>query len=398
MGTIDLSKEIYSVGVLNPALRIFDIIMHAEYGTSYNAYLIKGEKTVLIDTVHEGFYDEYRENLESLISLSEIDYLVMNHTEPDHSGSIRKLLEINPDLVIYCTAPAKKYISEIANTPFQCKVVKAGDTLDLGGGRLLEFVPAPFLHWPDSMFTFDRATGTAFTCDFLGTHYCEPRMLDKFIHYREKYEGAFRYYYDCIFGPFKPHVLSGLDKLAALNPSAVCPSHGPVLTDSIGWAMDCYREWSQPLPAGKTVVIPYASAYGYTAELGEIAAAALRGKGYDVKLIDIVTTPLEESANAVAECDALLVGSNTINRDATKVVWDLLASIDAINTGKPAGAFGSYGWSGEAVGMIKSRLESLRFKFVEDGVRVQFRPTKDDYEKIALYALQVASLIPDPEK
>ncbi|HBQ46312.1 MAG TPA: MBL fold hydrolase, partial [Ruminococcaceae bacterium] len=153
MSAIQLKKNLYSVGVLNPGLRVFDIIMESKYGTSYNAYLITGRKNILIDTVHADYFDEYLHNIESVVDVSKIDALVMNHTEPDHSGSVAKLLALNPKIRVYCTMPAKKNLGAIANRAFECTVVKQGDSLDYGDGRL-EFIIAPMLHWPDSMFTW----------------------------------------------------------------------------------------------------------------------------------------------------------------------------------------------------------------------------------------------------
>lgn len=395
MATMKLCDNIYSVGVLNPGLRVFDIIMESPYGTSYNAYLVTGQKNVLIDTVHADFFEEYLRNIQDVVDVSKIDYLIMNHTEPDHSGSVAKLLELNPNIEIFCTMAAKKYITAITNKELQFHVVKEGELLDLGD-RTLRFIVAPLLHWPDSMFTWDEKSGTLFTCDFLGTHFCEPTLLDTNLHYKKQYEEQLYHYYDCIFSPFKPYVLSGLDKIKGLPIRMVCPSHGPCLVNGIEEVQARYREWSTPKERGrKKVVILYASAYGCTQQLAEAAYEELSADAaLEVRLIDMVFTPLEESAAAANEADMLLVGSCTINRDAPKIVWDNISSIDAINVrSKPAGAFGSYGWSGEAVGMIQSRLEHLKYNFAEPGIRVNFTPTQDDIQKMKEYARRVADYI-----
>ena len=234
MSAIKLREGIWSVGILNPALRVFDIVMESKYGTSYNAYLLTGEKNVLIETVHLDYWDEFVSNVEEVLPLEQVDYLIMNHTEPDHSGSVARLLERCPNLTVLCTTSAKKFLTAIANRALPCRVVKDGDTLDLGN-KVLHFLTAPLLHWPDSMFTWDPVDRTLFTCDFLGAHVCEPTMKDTGIRpvYRNAYEGELRYYFDCIFGPFKPSVLAGLDKMPA-EAELVCPSHGPCLTDRIG--------------------------------------------------------------------------------------------------------------------------------------------------------------------
>ena len=393
MGAIKLQDHIYSVGVLNPSLRVFDIVMEARFGTSYNAYLVTGEKNVLVETVHLDYFEEYLNNINSIIDFSKIDYLIMNHTEPDHSGSVAKILALNPNIKVVCTQAAQKYLSAIANSSFACQVVKSGDKLDIGNGRELEFIIAPLLHWPDSMFTWDAQTQTLFTCDFLGAHFCEPTMLDRNIHYEKEYEGQLLYYFQCIFGPFKPYVLAGLDKIAGLPIKTVCPSHGPCLQGRIRRNMELYREWSTPKPREKKLAaVLYASAYGCTAKLAQAAADELKKDArLEVAVVDVVNTPLSESAALANEADILLVGSCTINRDAPKIIWDVLSSIDAINTGgKLAGAFGSYGWSGEAVDMIKSRLEHLKFTFIGKGLKANFMPGSEDFDKIREYARHLA--------
>ena len=395
MSAVKLQENLYSVGVLNPSLRVFDIIMESKYGTSYNAYLITGKKNILVDTVHEDYFEEYRANIESVVDLSQIDCLIMNHTEPDHSGSVARLLSLNPNLEVYCTAPAKKYLSAIVNREFHCTTVKQGDKLGYGGGEL-EFIIAPLLHWPDSMFTWMPEHGVLFTCDFLGCHYCEPTMTDEGIHYPDAYWGEFAYYYRGIFGPFQPHVLAGLDKIRDLPLRMVCPSHGPCLKQNIRKCEELYRKWSTPAPDApdgkKLAAILYVSAYGYTAKLAEAAREELLRDGrFRVEMRNIVFTPLEEAAALANRADLLLAGSCTINRDAPKIVWDLLASIDAIRSrGKSAGAFGSYGWSGEAVPMMKDRLVRLGYRFAGDGLLVNFMPRGEDLDAMRAYAAQAA--------
>ena len=167
MSAIKLKENLWSVGVLNPSLRVFDIVMESKYGTSYNAYLLTGEKNVLIETVHTDYFEEYLDNIRQVIPVEDVDYLIMNHNEPDHSGSVAKLLAVCPKLQVLATKAGKKHLEDITNLSLPCRVVGAGDTLDLGD-RVLEFIPAPMLHWADSMFTWDPKDKTLFTCDFLG--------------------------------------------------------------------------------------------------------------------------------------------------------------------------------------------------------------------------------------
>ena len=376
MSAIKLRENLWSVGVLNPALRVFDIVMESKYGTSYNAYLLTGEKNVLIETVHTDYFDEYLDNIRKVIPVEDVDYLIMNHNEPDHSGSVAKLMAVCPKLEIIATKAGKKHLQDITNLDLPCRTVAAGDTLDLGN-RVLEFIPSPMLHWADSMFTWDKAGKILFTCDFLGAHFCEPTMLDKNIHDKAAYEGEFAYYYAGIFGPFKPSVLAGLDKMPA-DVELVCPSHGPCLTETIGKAKELYRTWSTPAPkTQRTAFVVYASAYGCTRTLAEAAAKALEGEGYAVTTADVTVVPYAECVKLAHEADVLLVGSPTINRAAPKAVWDVLTSIDPINLkGKAAGAFGAYGWSGEAAPMLHTFLKGLRYAAPEAPFRVLFTPPR----------------------
>ena len=230
MSAIKLREDVWSVGVLNPSLRVFDIVMTSPYGTSYNAYLVTGgEKTALIETVHKDYFDQLVGNIEEVLPLEKLDYLIMNHTEPDHSGSVRALLERCPNLTVLCSNPARKFLSAIANEDFPCRVVKDGDTLDLGG-KTLTFLSAPLLHWPDTMFTWDPADQTLFTCDFLGAHFCEPTMVDTGIQaeYRGRYEAELKNYFDCIFGPFHPAVLAALTSCRR-RPGWSAPATAPAL-------------------------------------------------------------------------------------------------------------------------------------------------------------------------
>lgn len=391
MGIVKISDNVYSVGVINPSLRVFDIVMQAKYGTSYNAYLVTGKKNVLIETVHEDYFEEYIYNIGCLVDVKDIDYIVMNHTELDHSGSLLKLLSINPDITVVCTNVANKYLKSILNKDFKCKAVKHEEALDLGD-KSLKFIVAPLLHWPDSMMTYLENDKVLFSCDFLGCHFCEPTMFDSNIKYKNEYLGEFKYYYDAIFGPFKPYVLAGLEKIKDLLIEIICPSHGPVLVCEIKERLDDYKRWSTKKDKqNKTIVIGYASAYGCTKKLAEKAFDTVKNNSnVEPILIDVVSTPLDELSCKINDADALLIGSCTINRDAPKFIWDALSSIDAINTkSKAAGAFGSYGWSGEAVDMIKSRLSQLKYKFIGDGVKANFQPTDDDLKSMEDYCMQI---------
>lgn len=400
MAAIKIKDGIYSVGVLNPNMRIFDVIMRTEFGTSYNAYLITGEKNVLIDTVHPRYFDEYLENIRSVIDPAKIDYIVMNHNEPDHSGSLAKLLEAAPQIKVLASPAGKIYLGPITNkTDLKITAVKDGETLDIGGGKILKFIHAPFLHWPDSIFTWLEADKIAFTCDFLGCHYCEPRMFDHLVSYQKYFESAFKVYFDAIFGPFKPYVQKGLAKLNELDAEYVCTSHGPILTKKafLETAKARYEEWSRPaVHTVKQIPIFYCSAYGNTGRLAEKIADGIHSVMKDacVDIYDINECDIGELKEKMNDSDAFLLGSPTINKDAVPPVWEMACGIDAINCkGKPVSAFGSYGWSGEAVPGLVERLRALKMNVFEEGFRCRFIPSEEELSGAFEFGARFASQI-----
>lgn len=396
MSIFEIKNGIYSVGVLNPNLRIFDIVMKTEYGTSYNAYLVKGEKTALIETVHTKFFDQYIENIKKIVNPKSIDYVVLNHTEPDHSGSLKTLLEENPNLKVVVSNAGNRYCKAIVNRELNSIVVKDNDTIDLGG-KTLRFYSAPFLHWPDSMFTYVEEDKVLFSCDFLGCHYCEPTMYDTTITYEELYKKSLKYYFDVIFGPFKQHVLKGLDRIKDLDLKIVCPSHGPILTDSINEVSSLYRDWSMDKDDSNkkpNALILYVSAYGCTKRMALELKKALEENNIEVEVLNIIYNDINEIKEKIENSDALMFGSPTINRDALKPVWDVLSVVDVFkNQGKHCGIFGSYGWSGEAVKMLIERAKGLRLKVFKDGIKVNFVPSEDELKQIYEYGQGFAELV-----
>lgn len=385
MPAIKLTNNLWSVGVLNPNMRIFDVVMRTEYGTTYNSYILKGsEKTALIETCHLTYFDRYLENIREVAEPEKIDAIVLNHCEPDHSGVLAKLIELCPAAKIYVSQAGAIYLKNITNrTDLPIVITKDGDELDLGGKKL-KFISAPFLHWPDSQFSWCEQDKTLFSCDFLGSHYCEPHTTDTNVIYNSAYESAFKGYYDAIFGPFPTYVQAGLAKIKDLDIEYVCNSHGPVLTKAgkLSWAVKQYAAWSAPAKKEKTLVpVFYCSAYGNT---GKLAHAIQKGilsvlPAADCGVFDINEYDLGDLAGLLNGSNAFCIGSPTINADAVAPAWQLLSHVDAIgNRKRPALVFGSYGWSGEAVPNLTARLKGLKNEVFGEGFRTVFVPSDDD--------------------
>lgn len=363
MSATEIVKGISWVGVRNPDLRVFDVIMRTDWGTSYNSYLIQGtEKTALVDTVKEGFTDEFIANISELCDVSKIDYIISNHTEPDHSGALEKLLELAPNAIVLCSKPASVFLKNILNTKFDCDVVSDGDTLDLGG-KTLRFISAPFLHWPDSIFTYVVEDAVLLSGDVFGFHFSAKEVFDDLTPLSKEMIESQKYYFDVIMGPFKNYVLDAVKKVRGLHIDVIGPSHGPVLRAAPWDAVDRYETWASDILEKnevKKVYIGYVSCYGYTKMLGEAIAEVVKEAGFDVEIEDVSLVDPSISAAKIHKADAFAIGSPTLNRDALKPVWDVLTSISTfIVKGKTAAVFGSFGWSGESVKYISERLRCV---------------------------------------
>lgn len=381
MKSLKLREGFYWTGIVDDSLRVFDIIMYTEFGTTYNSYVLKaGDKTILFETAKERFWDDYLEKLEEVTTVSEIDYLVVSHTEPDHAGSVERLLDLCPHLKIISTGTANGFLKDIVNRDFTGIVIKDGQSMRIGD-KTLCFMAVPNLHWPDTMYTYIEEEQILVTCDSFGSHYGFHDVLVSKVENWEDYEKATKYYFDCIIGPFKSYMIKALERVRQLDVTMICTGHGPVLDTKLEQMYQWYETWCTVHNPNqrKTVIIPYVSAYGYTKQVAEDIAAGIRECGeIDVRLYDMV----EEDAGKVVEelgfADGILFGTPTIVGEALKPVWDLtLAMTPVTHGGKLAGAFGSYGWSGEGVPHIEERLRQLRMQVV-DGYQVRFRPNQAD--------------------
>ena len=380
MKAMQLKPDFYWTGVLDKDLRVFDIIMMTEFGTTYNSYLLKcGDKTVLFETAKEKFFDDYLETLSQITDVSTIDYIVVNHTEPDHVGSIKRILDICPRAKVVATPVAIGFLKHIINGDFYSIAIKDGDELKIGD-KTLQFHVFPNLHWPDTMYTYIVEDKTLVTCDSFGSHYAHEGILRSTVTDTEGYMRATKYYFDNILGPFKqPYMTNALAAVRQMDIDMICPGHGPVLDSHLSELMDIYEEWCKvPVSERKKVVIPYVSAYGYTGQLAEQIAKGIQDNDeiIDVKLYDMVTADQAEVLGEIGTADGILFGTPTILGEALKPIWDLTTLMfPPIHGGKLASAFGSYGWSGEGVPHIMERLKQLKPKTLE-GFRVRFKPSE----------------------
>lgn len=372
------NDHIWWVGSLDKDLRVFDIVMYTAYGTTYNAYIVKGsEKTVLFETDKEKFFDDHLAKIREVCDPAEIDYIVLDHTEPDHSGSLPRLLPLMPKATVLGSMAAINFLKEIVNGPFPHQVVTEKDVIDIGGASL-HFIMAPMLHWPDTMFTWIPEYKALFTCDSFGCHYADDAVFNDQMS--GDFTAAYKYYFDNIIGPYKnPSMVNALKKIEGLDIEFIGNGHGPVLRSNISHYLDLYREWCKVTPNDpKKVAIAYVTSYGYTRALGERIAAGLRSEGLEVELFDLITGDKKAAAAAIAAADGVLLGSPTLVGDALPPVYEMFLGLNPIiHKGKFGGAFGSYGWSGEAVPNLTARMQQLKFNVpLPEGYRVRLRPSE----------------------
>ncbi|PLX44244.1 MAG: hypothetical protein C0609_06155 [Deltaproteobacteria bacterium] len=379
MKPLKITDNIWWVGILDPQLRVFDVVMKAEHGTTYNSYLIKGtEKTALIEANKGRFSGEFISRLSEVVDPKEIDYIILNHMEPDHSGALADLMEVAPQAQLFFTRAGKSFAENVSNKLLDdAHVIADGETLDLGG-RTLEFMVEPYLHWPDTMFTYLKEDKILFTCDFLGAHYCDDRLFDDLVG---NYDYAFKYYFTAIMRPFKSHVRRALERISGLDVKMVLTSHGPIIRTKLAERLESYREWSLPLEKGdkKTLAVLYVSAYGNTERMGLEIAEGAKSAGVETEIYDLGAVDMERLLNEVEKADGIAIGSCTINGDALPQTWEFLAHLIHIDTkGMVGGAFGSFAWSGEASLLLTERLKGLKFKVPEKPVRARLTPTPED--------------------
>ncbi len=397
MKTLKLSEGLTYCGVLDPSLSVFDIVMKTEYGTTYNAYVLKGaDKTALIETAKYKFLDDYMQSVTSLVDVQKIDYIIVSHTEPDHAGSIEHLLSLNPNIELVGTSTALGFLKHIVNHDFKSIPVKDGDQLSLGG-KTLTFMPLPNLHWPDTMFTYLAEDKALITCDAFGAHYSHPDLLRSTVTDESGYLNALKYYFDGIIGPFKrPYMTAALSRIKDLDIKMILTGHGPVLDSHVEETIARYTQWCQPDSPFKTkaVVVPYVSAYGYTRALAEQIEKGLHDAGdIEVRLHDLVVEGLGAALQEIGWADGFLLGTPTMVGEALKPIWDVTSELlPPVVKGKFASAFGSYGWSGEGVPHIVERLKQLRLNVV-DGLRIRFKPDEAQLKEARDFGFKFGKIV-----
>ncbi len=364
-------------------------------GSSYNAYLIRDEKTVLIDTVWQPFDREFVQRLKGEIDLKEIDYIVMNHNEIDHSGALLELMREIPDTPIICTANGKKIIQGHYHKDWNFQIVKLGDTLNIGESTLT-FIPAPMCHWPDTMFTYMDSEAILFSNDGFGQHFATESLFNDKVCTAEIYQEAKKYYCN-ILNLYSQNVKRAIKTVVDLNVplKMICPSHGVIWRDNPMQIVEAYQKWADDYQENQVTII-YDTMWNSTRKMAESIALGIREAAPEttVKIVDCGKQDKNDILTDVFDSKAVLVGCPTINLGISYATAGILEMMKGLKfKKKQAAAFGSYGWGGGAVKQITKELEAAGFAIVNDGHGVLWVPDEAAIEGCIQYGRDFAKAI-----
>jgi flavorubredoxin/flavin reductase (DIM6/NTAB) family NADH-FMN oxidoreductase RutF len=352
----------------------FEIEYALAKGTTANSYLIKGDKTALIDPPGETFTQIYLAALQQRFDLTDIDYVILGHVNPNRAATLKALLELAPQITFVCSNPgAINLRGALENPDLPIIVMRGEETLDLGKGHNLQFIPTPNPRYPDELCTYDPQTEILYTDKLFGAHMCGDQVFDEGW---EIFNEDRRYYFDCLMAPHARQVETALDKLADLPVRLYATGHGPLVRYALVELTKAYYQWSQQqTSADTTVALIYASAYGNTATLAQAIARGITKAGVSVESINCEFTDPEEIRAAVEKAAGFVIGSPTLGGHAPTPIQTALGIVLSTATNnKLAGVFGSFGWSGEAVDLIEGKLKDAGYRFGFDTIRVKFKP------------------------
>jgi len=379
---IELKEDVYWVGYVDWNIKHFhghELSTHR--GTTYNSYLIVDEKIALVDTVWGPYSQELIKNIEKIIDIKKIDYVIANHAEMDHSGSLPALMELIPDATVVVSEKGNESISKHYHKNWKFKVVTTGDTISLGQNSLV-FVKAQMLHWPDSMFTYLTGKNILMPNDAFGQHFASSARFNDEADEIEVYQEAIKYYAN-ILTPFSDLVIKKIDEFKKLNipVDIIAPSHGIMWRKNPLQIVGKYYEWASGKNDGSVVII-YDTMWKATEQMASAIGEGLEKEGVKYKMFDMSVSDRNDVITEVFKARGVLIGSPALNNGLLPTIKPILEDLKGLKfKNKVGAAFGSYGWSGENVKLIEENLEKSKIKILQEGIKFKWQPTKEELEK-----------------
>lgn len=397
--TFKITDNVTWVGKIDWELRKFHgEELSAHRGSTYNSYLVRGsEKTVLIDTVWRPFAAEFIANLKKEIDLKEIDYIVANHGETDHSGSLPELLREIPGTPVYCSNAGVKSLRGQYHEDWNFHPVKTGDKIDLGGGREIVFVEAKMLHWPDSMFCYLTGDNILFPNDAFGQHYATEYMFNDLVDQCELFGEAIKYYAN-ILTPFSKLVTAKIKEVVGMNlpVDMICPSHGVIWRENPLQIVNKYAEWADNYQENQVTII-YDTMWDGTRKAAEAIASGIKEANdiINIKLYNAARSDTNDIITEIFKSKGIVIGSPTINKGVLHSIASLMDMAKGLSFQEKKGAaFGCYGWSGESVKLINGLLEEAGFELInKEGLRMMWNPDQDAIAACIAYGKEIGSAL-----
>jgi anaerobic nitric oxide reductase flavorubredoxin len=391
---VELKENVYWVGVVDWNLRHFhghELSTHR--GSSYNSYLIKDEKTVLVDTVWGPFAQEFIDHLRQIVDPSKIDIIVANHSEPDHSGAMPALLELCPNATVVVSKRGMDSFPGHYHANWNFKPVGTGDRLNIGSCELA-FIEAPMLHWPDSMFTYIAGKNILLPNDAFGQHYATAYRFNDQVDQDELFYEAVKYYAN-IITPYSTQVLQKIDELLSMKlpVDIIAPSHGVIWRKDPLQIVRKYQEWAHQI-GQKRVVVLYDTMWDATRKMAQAVAEGVTERSMPVKMFHMGVTDRNDVLAEILQAKGLAIGSSTVNRTVLPSITPILEDLKGLKfKNKIGAAFGSFGWSGECVKVIEGHFAGCKIPLAAPGVMAKWQPTGDDLDNCRALGRQLADAV-----
>ncbi len=390
---VKIADNVYWVGAIDWNLRIYHNTYSTHHGTTYNSYLIMDDKIALVDAVYGPFGEEMVEHIREITPPAQISYVIVNHSEPDHSGSLPAFMKLVPNARILCTAKCKDYLENLYFPDWEFTTVKTGDEISLGR-KTLRFIEAPMMHWPDTMFTYIREDSLLLSNDAFGQHMASSQRFEDEVDGDIVWEEVAKYFANTLY-PFTALIKRKIEEIkgSGLPIKMIAPSHGVIWRKDPYRVIDKYLYWAEG-KAEQKVLVAYDTMWESTASMARAIAEGIQHAGIGVKLCQLSVSDLSDVHIDVLESKGLIVGSSTVNNMVLPAVAPFLEELKGLRPKKKvACAFGSHGWGGGAVKVIEKALQQAGIDIIQPGLMVKYAPSPEELGRCREFGKRLAEAV-----